>query len=90
MVQPACYPKGNLGKRLKKKKRCYVRKKNTTMYMTFRPMIELTLPSSLDPTLCPPGKHVCLMFTQYTKYTLSNAKSWDDDTKSKYANMVLV
>ncbi len=51
-------------------------------------MIELTLPSSLDPTLCPEGKHVCLMFTQYTPYTLKNDQVWDDKTKKEYADLV--
>ncbi|KAH3892862.1 hypothetical protein DPMN_016995 [Dreissena polymorpha] len=31
-----------------------------------RPMIELIIPSSLDPTLAPPGHHVMLLFTQNT------------------------
>ena len=31
-----------------------------------RPMIEMTIPSSLDPTLAPPGCHVASLFTQYT------------------------
>ena len=51
-------------------------------------MIEMTIPSSLDPTLAPPGHHVCLFFTQYTPYTLSNGKVWDDQTKEEYANLI--
>lgn len=35
-----------------------------------RPMIELTIPSSLDPTLAPKGHHVASLFVQYTPYTL--------------------
>ncbi|MCH2172159.1 NAD(P)/FAD-dependent oxidoreductase [Myxococcota bacterium] len=30
-----------------------------------RPMVELTLPSALDATLAPPGRHVASMFVQY-------------------------
>jgi phytoene dehydrogenase-like protein len=30
-----------------------------------RPMIELTLPSSLDPALAPPGRHVASLFVQH-------------------------
>jgi phytoene dehydrogenase-like protein len=33
-----------------------------------RPMIEMTIPSSLDGTLAPPGHHVCLIFSQYAPY----------------------
>jgi len=51
------------------------------------PMIEMTLPSSLDRTLAPPGHHVCLLFTQYAPYSL-NQGSWDEDTKETYANIV--
>ena len=29
-----------------------------------RPMIEMTIPSSLDSTLAPPGHHICLVFSQ--------------------------
>ncbi|WAR21102.1 PYRD2-like protein [Mya arenaria] len=53
-----------------------------------RPMIEMTVPSSLDPTLAPPGHHVVLLFTQYTPYTLAGGKAWDEDEKNKYADMV--
>jgi len=51
------------------------------------PMIEMTIPSSLDPTLAPPGHHVCLLFTQYAPYHLENGK-WDQQTKESYANVV--
>jgi len=51
------------------------------------PMIEMTLPSSLDNTLAPPGHHVCLLFTQYAPYHLENA-TWDEQTKEDYANVV--
>lgn len=35
-----------------------------------RPVVEMVLPSTLDPTLAPPGKHVCLLFVQYAPYHL--------------------
>lgn len=40
-----------------------------------RPVIELTIPSVLDNTLAPPGKHVGLLFVQYVPYTLKNGKT---------------
>ena len=49
-------------------------------------MIEMVIPSSLDPTVAPPGKHVVLLFTQYTPYTLAGGHTWDDDTRNKYAD----
>lgn len=51
-----------------------------------RPMIELCIPSSLDPTLAPPGCHVVSLFTQYTPYTLARGKVWDDQERNTYAD----
>jgi phytoene dehydrogenase-like protein len=51
-------------------------------------MIEMVIPSSVDPTVAPPGHHVCLLFTQYTPYHLSNGATWDDRTKEQYAKQV--
>ena len=51
------------------------------------PMIEMVIPSSLDPTLAPPGHHVCLLFTQYVPYKLASGE-WDEDAKADYANVV--
>lgn len=53
-----------------------------------RPMIEMVIPSVLDPTLAPPGMHVCLLFTQYTPFSLSNGKGWDEETRENYAKEV--
>lgn len=53
-----------------------------------KPMIEMTIPSSLDPTISPPGQHVCLFFTQYAPYSLSGGRVWDSATKEEYANNV--
>ncbi len=51
-----------------------------------RPFIEMTIPSSLDDSLSPPGQHVVQLFTQYAPYHLKNGKSWDDSaTKEEYA-----
>ncbi|KAB1271256.1 Pyridine nucleotide-disulfide oxidoreductase domain-containing protein 2 [Camelus dromedarius] len=53
-----------------------------------RPIIELCIPSSLDPTLAPPGCHVISLFTQYTPYTLSGGKAWDELERNAYADRV--
>lgn len=42
-----------------------------------RPVIEMTIPSVLDKTISPPGKHVINLFVQYTPYQPSNG-SWQD------------
>ncbi|XP_036192291.1 pyridine nucleotide-disulfide oxidoreductase domain-containing protein 2 [Myotis myotis] len=53
-----------------------------------RPMIELCIPSSLDPTLAPPGCHVVSLFTQYTPYTLAGGQVWDEQERNAYADKV--
>ena len=50
-----------------------------------RPVIELCIPSVLDPTLAPKGCHVASLFTQYTPYSLSTGP-WTEQDKEAYAN----
>ena len=47
-----------------------------------QPILEITLPSSVDRTLAPDGKHVMNMFVQYTPYKLAGGKQWDDVKES--------
>ena len=42
-----------------------------------RPVIEMTLPSVLDASIAPPGKHVCLLFCQYAPYSGYDGRGWD-------------
>jgi len=35
-----------------------------------RPVIEMTIPSVLDSTIAPPGKHVVLLFVQFAPYDI--------------------
>ena len=48
------------------------------------PIIEATIPSVLDDTIAPPGKHVMSMFTQYFPYKLAPGLSLQEE-KEKYA-----
>jgi len=48
-----------------------------------KPMIEITIPSAVDPTLAPNGCHVMNIFVQYTPYALSHEK-WTEETKNDY------
>ena len=41
------------------------------------PLLECTLPSVLDDTIAPPGRHLISFFVQYAPTTLHNAH-WDD------------
>jgi phytoene dehydrogenase-like protein len=44
------------------------------------PIIEMLIPSLVDPTLAPPGKHVASLFCQHANPHLDAGKSWDDAT----------
>ena len=62
----------------------------TTGYVSdskFRPVIEMTIPSSLDPTVAPAGGHVVQLFTQYTPYTLADGQEWTEEEKKEYADV---
>ncbi|RNA16878.1 pyridine nucleotide-disulfide oxidoreductase domain-containing 2 [Brachionus plicatilis] len=48
------------------------------------PMIEMVIPSSLDPTLAPDGSHVVLLFCQYFPIDREN----NAQSKQKYAEIV--
>jgi phytoene dehydrogenase-like protein len=41
------------------------------------PVLECTIPSAVDPTVAPPGRHLMSMFVQYAPYDLRDG-SWDD------------
>lgn len=49
------------------------------------PIIEATIPSSIDATLAPEGKHVMSMFTQYFPNKLAAAAGTLESNKKRYA-----
>ncbi|XP_054687822.1 pyridine nucleotide-disulfide oxidoreductase domain-containing protein 2 isoform X3 [Grus americana] len=53
-----------------------------------RPMIELCIPSVLDPGLAPQGCHVVSLFTQYTPFKLAGGQPWDEHARNAYADTV--
>lgn len=55
-----------------------------------RPMLEITIPTTYDSSLAPPGKHLMNIFLQYTPYSLSPevAPSWHA-LKESYADRVM-
>jgi phytoene dehydrogenase-like protein len=42
-----------------------------------RPVLECTIPSVLDPTVAPPGRHLMSIFVQYAPYALREG-TWDE------------
>ena len=51
-------------------------------------MIEMLIPSTLDPTLAPAGQHVASLFVQYVAPQLPGGRSWDD-AKEEFADLVI-
>jgi phytoene dehydrogenase-like protein len=60
-----------------------------------RPYMDVMIPTLIDPSLAPPGKHVMSIFVQYAPYKLKEGTSWEQkreafgdaviDTLSEYA-----
>ena len=50
------------------------------------PILEITLPTSLDRTIAPPGKHVMSMFVQYAPYRLAAGQGTWDEIKEEFAD----
>ncbi|MIL09459.1 NAD(P)/FAD-dependent oxidoreductase, partial [Salmonella enterica subsp. enterica] len=42
------------------------------------PIVEMLIPSTLDDTLAPKGRHVASLFCQHVQPVLSDGRSWDD------------
>jgi len=43
------------------------------------PIIEMLVPTVIDPTLAPPGAHVASLFCQHFAYSLPEGRSWHDE-----------
>jgi phytoene dehydrogenase-like protein len=46
--------------------------------LSSQPIVELVIPSTIDPTLAPPGHHVASLFCQHFRYALPAGRSWDE------------
>jgi phytoene dehydrogenase-like protein len=52
------------------------------------PVIEMLIPSTLDDTLAPAGRHVASLFVQHVAPQLPDGRSWDD-AKEEFADLVI-
>jgi phytoene dehydrogenase-like protein len=52
------------------------------------PVVEMLIPSTVDPTLAPPGKHVASLFCQHFAYNLPAGLDWDS-IREPAADMVI-
>ena len=53
-----------------------------------KPIIEMLIPSTLDPGLAPKGKHVASLFCQHFRYDLGPGRSWDQ-VREKAADAII-
>ncbi|HEX2839878.1 NAD(P)/FAD-dependent oxidoreductase [Hyphomicrobium sp.] len=54
------------------------------------PVVEMLIPSTLDETLAPPGRHVASLFVQHVAPHLPAPRSWSDPTeKEAFADLVI-
>jgi len=54
------------------------------------PIIEMLIPSTIDDTLAPPGRHVASLFVQHVAPRLPMPRSWDDPAeKEAFADLVI-
>jgi phytoene dehydrogenase-like protein len=46
------------------------------------PVLEITIPSAVDRSIVPDGKHLMSIFVQYAPYRLAHGRRWDDEKES--------
>jgi phytoene dehydrogenase-like protein len=54
-----------------------------------RPYIDMIIPTLVDPTMAPPGKHVMSCFVQYAPYHLADGELWDDAKREAFGQNVI-
>ncbi|HEX2032209.1 MAG TPA: NAD(P)/FAD-dependent oxidoreductase [Actinomycetota bacterium] len=47
-----------------------------------RPYVDMVIPTLVDPSMAPPGKHVMSCFVQYAPYHLAEGASWDEQREA--------
>jgi phytoene dehydrogenase-like protein len=50
--------------------------------VSMQPMLDCVIPTTMDPTLAPDGKHILTAFVQYTPYELAAGRSWDEEREA--------
>jgi phytoene dehydrogenase-like protein len=53
-----------------------------------RPYVDVVIPTLVDPSLAPPGKHVMSCFVQYAPYHLADG-TWDDAARDAFGDSVV-
>ncbi len=53
------------------------------------PYVDLLIPTQIDPTMAPPGKHYMSVFVQYAPPNLANGERWDGSNRDAFAKTVI-
>ncbi|MGH8302740.1 MAG: phytoene desaturase family protein [Steroidobacteraceae bacterium] len=53
-----------------------------------RPYLDILIPSQIDPTMAPPGKHYMSVFVQYCPYRLAGGP-WTDEKRASFGRTVI-
>ncbi len=54
-----------------------------------RPYIDVVIPTLVDPSMAPPGRHVMSCFVQYAPYHLAEGDEWDDSRREAFGDAVV-
>jgi phytoene dehydrogenase-like protein len=54
-----------------------------------RPYVDVVIPTLVDPSMAPPGKHVMSCFVQYAPYHLADGATWDHDMREAFGDTVI-
>jgi phytoene dehydrogenase-like protein len=54
-----------------------------------QPYIDTVIPTLVDPSMAPPGKHVMSCFVQYAPYHLADGDEWDDARRDAFGQTVV-
>ena len=54
-----------------------------------RPYIDMIIPTLVDPSMAPPGRHVMSCFVQYAPYHLADGDEWDEARREAFGDAVI-
>jgi phytoene dehydrogenase-like protein len=54
-----------------------------------QPFVDVVIPTLVDPSMAPPGKHVMSCFVQYAPYHLAEGAEWDDAMRESFGDAVV-
>ncbi|RED44649.1 phytoene dehydrogenase-like protein [Aestuariispira insulae] len=53
------------------------------------PYLDVLIPTQIDPTMAPEGKHYMTVFVQYAPYDLADGEVWDDKNREAFAESTI-